>query len=443
MTYNPFGTVPLSDLTASDLAVLADVPEGWFIEYKREPCKAKDYAKEASAFANSMGGWIFVGIEEDPSTRKPAHGPGLQNSEATKLQDSARDAIFQNLSPSPKIELAVIRGPIPALSVPPERCVLVIHVPASQNTPHIHSSGKIYRRQADKSDPVEITDRAELDNLYKRAKRMRSRIDKRLNQGFDRAWADSFETPWLHCALTPDPIHSQRPRLIKLSKFRELILSQAQGAISLPDVYSSALGFVARNHREQAAPHGAALALEYGLDGSVYITIPLSSASAEDWYQKTNFLNEKNGIQFINLLKKSFLGNARVMDCTYIVMSFLGMQAHMQQILTEAGAGSKYLTRIQMKNVFRYVPFFDSEAYLDSCIRHSIPIIHHSEFNVPSQRKQWLDVDNVFDKNALIGCVIRVLFSLGLGEDIMSVIVEQTIHSVNSRKKERSSEAGG
>lgn len=443
MTYNPFGTVPLSELTASDLAVLAEVPEGWFIEYKRDPCKAKDYAKEASAFANSMGGWIFVGIEEDSSTRKPDHGPGLQNSEATKLQDSARDAIFQNLSPSPKIELAVVRGPIPALSVPSDRCVLVIHIPASQNTPHIHSSGKIYRRQADKSEPVEITDRSELDALYKRAKRMRSRIDTRLNQGFDRAWADAFDTPWLHCALTPDPKHSRRPRLIKLSEFRKLILSQHPGSISLPDVYSSALGFVARNHREQAAPHGAALALEYGLDGSVYITIPLSSSSVEEGHENRSFLNRNNGIRFINILKKSSLGSARVIDCTYIVTSLLGMHVHIQQILAAAEVSDKYLARVQMKNVFRCVPFFDSEAYLNFCIEHSIPIIHHGEFIIPSQRKQWLDMDNILDKNALMECIIRVLFSLGLGEDIMSIIVEQTIQSTYSKKKESYSEAGG
>lgn len=443
MTYNPFGAVPISELTASDLAVLAEVPEGWFIEYKREPCKAKDYAKEASAFANSMGGWIFVGIEEDSSTRKPAYGPGLQNSEATRLQDSARDAIFQNLSPSPKIELAVVRGPIPALSVPTDRCILVINIPESQNTPHIHSSGKIYRRQADKSEPVEITDRAELDALYKRAKRMRSRIDKRLNQGFDRAWADTFDTPWLHCALTPDPAHSRRPRLSRLSEFRDLIVSQPQGAISLPDVYSSALGFVARNHREQAVPHGAALTLEYGLDGSVYITIPLSSICVEDGHQKESFLNKNSGIKFMNILRKSLFNNARVIDCTYIVMSLLGMQAHIQQILAAAKVNEKYLIRVQMKNVFRCVPFFDSEAYLNYCTERLIPIVHHGEFNIPPQRRRWLDMNNIFDKNALLEFIIPVLFSLGLGEDIMPIIVEQTIQSAYSRKKGSYLEAGG
>ena len=220
MTFTPFKKTSITELDAADLALLIDIPEGWFIEYKSEPCKPKDYAKAASAFANSKGGWMFIGLKEDPETRKPLGGPGLQTSEASKFLDAARDAIFQNLSPSPYIELTTVSGPIPALFIPNDRCILVIHIPESQNTPHIHCSGKIYRRQADSSDPVEVTDRAELDALYKRAENLHNLIDEKLDLGFDDAWRDYKESPWLYYAIVPDPALSFYPNDINLKKFR-------------------------------------------------------------------------------------------------------------------------------------------------------------------------------------------------------------------------------
>jgi len=82
MTYKPFGNSKFDALNAGDLARLAHIPEGWFVEYKREPCKPDRYAKEVSAFANAHGGYLFVGLEEDATTHLPSGGPGFR---ATKL----------------------------------------------------------------------------------------------------------------------------------------------------------------------------------------------------------------------------------------------------------------------------------------------------------------------------------------------------------------------
>lgn len=76
MTYDPFDSTPLADLDAERLGVLAEIPEGWFIEYKRDPCKLSDYAKEVSAFANSHGGWMFVGLGEKSNSDRTPVGPG-------------------------------------------------------------------------------------------------------------------------------------------------------------------------------------------------------------------------------------------------------------------------------------------------------------------------------------------------------------------------------
>ena len=75
--FNPFGSKSAHEVTPADLELLLDVAEGWFVEYKRAPCKPRDYAKPVSAFANDRGGWLFIGVEQDPVSRKPAAAPGV------------------------------------------------------------------------------------------------------------------------------------------------------------------------------------------------------------------------------------------------------------------------------------------------------------------------------------------------------------------------------
>ena len=62
-TYSPFDK-PIKDLNPHDLTVLKTVNEGWYVEYKREMVNPMALAKAISAFANTYGGWLFLGIQE-------------------------------------------------------------------------------------------------------------------------------------------------------------------------------------------------------------------------------------------------------------------------------------------------------------------------------------------------------------------------------------------
>jgi hypothetical protein len=53
--FNPFNK-EISKLEASDLVILREVYEGWFVDYKQDIIPAKDLAKQIAAFANSNGG---------------------------------------------------------------------------------------------------------------------------------------------------------------------------------------------------------------------------------------------------------------------------------------------------------------------------------------------------------------------------------------------------
>lgn len=174
--YSPF-TKPLHDLTGDDLAVLRDVSEGWFVDYKSEPPFVRDFAKHISAFGNQFGGWLFIGVAEGPNkSMKAGSFPGVPSANVSNILIQVREAVSAHVSPPVYFDHKVIDGPVPALELAPARSIIVIGVPEGPNPPYVHSSGRIYRRIADSSDPKAETDRAVLDSMWRKSEELRTRL---------------------------------------------------------------------------------------------------------------------------------------------------------------------------------------------------------------------------------------------------------------------------
>ena len=91
--YSPFDR-PITDLHPADLAILTSVSEGWYVDYKRDLIGAGAMAKAVSAFANTYGGWLFLGVRER-SKDDPVAGefPGLSNKDVDVAQQRLRPAL--------------------------------------------------------------------------------------------------------------------------------------------------------------------------------------------------------------------------------------------------------------------------------------------------------------------------------------------------------------
>lgn len=430
--YSPFEKKHLDDLKGADLLRLVDVPEGWFVEYKEQPCKSRDYAKAVSAFANDRGGWLFIGIVQDPTKRTPQQATGVPALDAARLLDAARDAITQNLSPTPRFDLGVINGPVPELSLADDRAVLVIRVDESENTPHIHSSGRIYRRQADSSGSLEITDRAELDDLYKRSSRLRKRLDRQLDRGFDRRWAEQFDVPWVHASLVPSAVNKSDAKFLKFASFLDVVSATEAEGVALPDAYGSALGYVARNHSSQISADGPALALEYSRDDRcLYYTMPMSLGRQEH-AAEADFLRTENGLHFMGVVNRLSLNGASILDGTYVVAAIMALHARGQKLLTLANVSGPYLCRLRGMNLFRRVPYFNSKTYVDWCSRRGPPVILHGEVTIPSHDKSWRRLEDVQAQYALAAPAALLVTSLGVPADIAASVVAETISNAST-----------
>ena len=177
--YSPFDK-DIKDLLSEDLDVLRSVNEGWFVEYKREAVKVSAMAKALSAFANTDGGWLFLGVDQarnnDLSVARDFVGIPQDSTEVVLQQ--LRQAASSSLNPTPYFHTKVLSGPCPIINLASGKSVIVVQIPSSLTAPHVHKDGRIYRRVADGSEPKSETDRFVLDQLWRRGDAIRKSTRK-------------------------------------------------------------------------------------------------------------------------------------------------------------------------------------------------------------------------------------------------------------------------
>jgi ATP-dependent DNA helicase RecG len=112
-------------MTQCDLDAIIHSGEGYTVEFKRNV--NSDISKELVAFANSSGGRLFIGIEDDGIV----HGVQVTNELKAKIQSMARDC-----DPSIIVELEVFNN------------IVIIQVPEGKNKPYRCANGFYIRSGA-------------------------------------------------------------------------------------------------------------------------------------------------------------------------------------------------------------------------------------------------------------------------------------------------------
>lgn len=147
-----------SDLTKM---LASDDDENFFIEFKSDKESNSKLAKEVSAFANTYGGYIFLGINDDKTI-----GGCVQWNE-----QRIHNTIYNGVSPIPSFAVKKFRNN--------GLVVLVIKIEEGRTPPYITTSnGNIYERVSSGSMPIK--DSAKLMHLYHKHEEQLQRVKNKI-----------------------------------------------------------------------------------------------------------------------------------------------------------------------------------------------------------------------------------------------------------------------
>lgn len=134
----PNGEIVISEMSPGDLRNLIQTGEGTHLEFKRTIPNAKKIAREIAAFANSSGGTILVGVDDNGTI------PGIRAyfEEEFLLYQAA----YEHCVPEVPIQIELVHnGPVD---------VMVVRVPESEHKPVYNKNKKkrlVYVRRNDAS----------------------------------------------------------------------------------------------------------------------------------------------------------------------------------------------------------------------------------------------------------------------------------------------------
>jgi hypothetical protein len=178
------GTIEIQDI----LAFCSEKhTEGIDLDYKQN--WPKDLARIICAFANTQGGLILMGVEEEGKTREPklpVHGMPLVPSTARQQIDQiSSEAIYPPVAP----EVAICR-----VADQDERYVLLIRVQPSKFMHATDGRRKIYVRIRDNNKGYDLASLSELEWMWQR----KTALDETRRQIYESAvqHSESAAIPW-------------------------------------------------------------------------------------------------------------------------------------------------------------------------------------------------------------------------------------------------------
>lgn len=403
-SYSPF-TKPMNELEACDLEALRQASEGWYIEYKQELPNASAVAKSLSAFANTYGGWLFIGIQEE-SKENPVAGafPGIPRNEVDSNLQRMRKSAADHLNPTPHFETVVIWGPEDRIGLPDDRAVICTWIPQSTSAPHIHKSGQIYRRVSDASEPKAENDRFILDQLWQRGEDLK-RFHK---EWFEREieFSDHEKSqPFIRLMLTADPWNERDIWINDDNAIRD-ILRNTEGISTIPfdTVYTSAEGIIGRQLNGNN-PQNLTLTwiARRNLTSDIIIPLPLYTPESTKELETTLKYYHYHG-DFISVLNKYKTKSPRIIDLNYIFNVLIGVVEIQEKLCASANWNESYHIKSKILNAWRTIPYIDVIDVIDGFESYGPPMCLHSTTSFPpgSGPKKYFEVNRYHEQDSAI-----------------------------------------
>lgn len=404
MSFNPFNK-PLGDnLVLEDLQklIVNKVAEGYFIEYKSDFRPPEKIAKSIASFANTYGGWYFIGVKTD--------GHNVANEicgfSSVAHHDpiaKVRDAIKAYIDPIPVFFAQ-------AINIEDQKAVLVVYIPSNQETPFIHRDGRIYRRVHDSSDPTPETSRHTLDRLFDHGKGVAKEFERFCQD--ERVFSKSEEgIGWVKLYLSPYPRGIIEKKDVHSECNMEKLLKLSQTPLKIPfstgkDEYANVTGNLPLNMGQttynsiilrQIKPAKTAfssITVELFLDGRAKFFIPLQhitnmaeqilfhgselvkTPAVQEWFREMYAIDEENDLKHL-----------RFLDVRQLWHCIAWFTSYYNEWLGETNLIYDLQVSMKVENVWRSVPFYDSDEWINHVRKFGIPTVNSKHGSIPPDNR--------------------------------------------------------
>ena len=383
----------LSDWTGPQLAVLRDVSEGWYVDYKVAGLSARGLGKHMSAFANQYGGWLFIGIQDSgDADMKAAAFPGVPDSQLAQIRQRVTSAVVDHITPQCWFEERVIRGPVPEIGLDSGNSILVLGIPEGLQPPYVHSSGRVYIRAADSSDPSYIRDHRDLTQLWGKREKARERLESfvsdtpRLSQG-------ESDLVWAHVYLVPDLHVHERDLDLPFDEFRKILAAPAKEiGVHLPmdSFFPSRFGFTARQVAKND-PSLLCLAFRWWHSGNARISIPVNTHSLDSCLEKLR--GYRYSEEFYDALVEQRFDNIRIADLAKFFHHLAAMLRSYLDLRATVGDTSELYARVVLENTWRVSAFIDDAEYIKQVCDTGAPVVEEQTVLFPN----YVDFDTLIE----------------------------------------------
>lgn len=176
----------LSEVDYTDLDEFCRLacPEGLRLDYKRQI--PRDLANLVSAFANTRGGLILLGVDADKTTNQPKWPCGGMDFDAglsERITQICKDAVYPPVMPELS---APIEDPSDS-----SKAYMVVRIDESIRAPHsIQNGTKVYTRTGDVNKPIDLMNVDRIALLLERRKEPGQFREQLLSRQLDRC--DAF-----------------------------------------------------------------------------------------------------------------------------------------------------------------------------------------------------------------------------------------------------------
>lgn len=309
-------TIPrnLTQTTASDLAALVEqqVTEGPYLDFKRDLPRLDGSGRhellaDISAFANSSGGDVIYGIDEDGEGKASAVTPSVANAdeEARRIQDALMNGLEPRV-PGIQVHAVNVEGGF----------VLIVRVPQSWAGPHrVKSNQHFFIREGVRKRQLDIP---EIRGLFLRSEHQAQKVR-------------DFRTDRLGKILSGEPSHLLVPGPVLVVHLiptqAALGLVQVDPVAYVRDRELPALGTTVpgsrlnvdgalgvRNARRAEGTHGYSQFFRNGFFETVYV---LTSQLASGRFNLASLKYEEHLIKLTELFRSEleYLGVGQEMTC--------------------------------------------------------------------------------------------------------------------------------